>query len=190
MVNHKIGGRYAKSLLDLALTQNVVDAVQADVTTLKGLLHDSPDFAAFIQSPIIAFDRKKVILARLFEGKLNTITLKFLQLLVTKHREFYLAGILESFQVQYKELKQISSVRVISARPLGKETQEEIVRLASKASVGHANISLETTVDESLIGGFIIEMEDHVYDTSIRSKLARLRKSFAENLYESKIISR
>jgi F-type H+-transporting ATPase subunit delta len=49
---------------------------------------------------------------------------------------------------------------------------------------------LETVVDESLVGGFIIEMEDYVYDASVKNQIFRLKKSFAENLYESKIIAR
>jgi F-type H+-transporting ATPase subunit delta len=114
----------------------------------------------------------------------------FLQLLVTKHREFNLPLIVDSFLSQYKTLKEISTVKVISAQPLIKEDQEKIIKMASESIVGFKNIELETVVDESLIGGFIIEMEDYVYDASVKNQIFRLKKSFAENLYESKIIAR
>jgi F-type H+-transporting ATPase subunit delta len=109
---------------------------------------------------------------------------------VTKHREFQLPSIVESFLSQYKSLKEISTVKVISALPLGKEEQDKIIKLASSSSIGFKNIELETVIDESLIGGFIIEMEDYVYDASVKNQLFRLKKSFAQNLYESKIMAR
>jgi F-type H+-transporting ATPase subunit delta len=87
-------------------------------------------------------------------------------------------------------LKEISTVKVISAQPLSKEDQEKIIKIASSSVVGFKNIELETVVDESLVGGFIIEMEDYVYDASVKNQIFRLKKSFAENLYESKIIAR
>jgi F-type H+-transporting ATPase subunit delta len=79
---------------------------------------------------------------------------------------------------------------VISAQPLEKEEQEKIIKLASSSGIGFKNMELETAIDESLIGGFVIELEDYVYDASVKNQIFRLKKSFAENLYESKIIAR
>ena len=114
----------------------------------------------------------------------------FLQLLVTKHREFHLPSIVDSFLSQYKSLKEISTIKVISAQPLEKEVQDKIVKIASSSNIGFKNIELESVIDATLIGGFILEMEDYVYDASVKNQLFRLRKAFAENLYESKIIAR
>jgi F-type H+-transporting ATPase subunit delta len=190
MTSNKIAFRYAKSWIDLAIEQKEVESALADAKVLKNLLKVNADFAAFVRSPIISYDKKKKILSSLFDDKLSKLTLLFLQLLVSKHREFYLPSIVESFLSQYKTLKEISTVKVISAQPLIKEDQEKIIKMASASVVGFKNIELETVVDESLIGGFIIEMEDYVYDASVKNQIFRLKKSFAENLYESKIIAR
>jgi len=96
----------------------------------------------------------------------------------------------ESFLSQYKTLKEISTIKVISAQPLGKEEQDRIIKIASSSNIGFKNIELESVVDESLIGGFVMEMEDYVYDASVKNQIFRLKKSFAENLYESKIKAR
>ncbi|MFN5574812.1 MAG: ATP synthase F1 subunit delta [Bacteroidota bacterium] len=190
MTTNKIAFRYAKSWIDLALERNEVESALADVKVLKNLLRVNADFSAFVKSPVISYDKKKNILSTLFEDKLSKLTLLFLQLLVTKHREINLPLIVDSFLSQYKTLKEISTVKVISAQPLIKEDQEKIIKMASASIVGFKNIELETVVDESLIGGFIIEMEDYVYDASVKNQIFRLKKSFAENLYESKIIAR
>jgi len=190
MTTNKIAFRYAKSWIDLALERNEVESALADVKILKNLLRVNADFSAFVKSPVISYDKKKSILSTLFEDKLSKLTLLFLQLLVTKHREINLPLIVDSFLSQYKTLKEISTVKVVSAQPLIKEDQEKIIKMASASIVGFKNIELETVVDESLIGGFIIEMEDYVYDASVKNQIFRLKKSFAENLYESKIIAR
>ena len=190
MTTNKIAFRYAKSWIDLALERNEVESALADVKVLKNLLRVNADFSAFVKSPVISYDKKKNILSTLFEDKLSKLTLLFLQLLVTKHREINLPLIVDYFLSQYKTLKEISTVKVISAQPLIKEDQEKIIKMASASIVGFKNIELETVVDESLIGGFIIEMEDYVYDASVKNQIFRLKKSFAENLYESKIIAR
>jgi len=190
MTTNKIAFRYAKSWIDLAVERNEVESALADASVLKSLLRENAAFSSFIQSPVISYDRKKKILSSLFDDKLSKLTLLFLQLLVTKHREFHLPSIVESFLSQYKSLKEISTIKVISAQPLGKEEQDKIIKLASSSSIGFRNIELETIIDESLIGGFIIEMEDYVYDASVKNQIFRLKKSFAENLYESKIIAR
>ena len=190
MTTNKIAFRYAKSWIDLAVEQNEIDSVLADAKVLKNLLKVNEDFAAFVHSPVISYDKKKKILSSLFDGKLSKLTLLFLQLLVTKHREFHLPSIVDSFLSQYKSLKEISTIKVISAQPLEKEVQDKIVKLASSSNIGFKNIELESVIDATLIGGFILELEDYVYDASVKNQLFRLRKAFAENLYESKIIAR
>lgn len=190
MTTNKIAFRYAKSWIDLAVERNEVESALADVKVLKNLLEVNTDFAAFVRSPVISFDRKKKILSSLFGDKLSELTLLFLQLLVTKHREFNLPSIVDSFLNQYKALKEISTIKVFSAQPLEKSEEEKIITMASNSSIGFKNIELESYIDETLIGGFVIEMEDYVYDASIKNQIFRLKKSFAENLYESKIIAR
>jgi F-type H+-transporting ATPase subunit delta len=190
MTTNKIAFRYAKSWIDLAIEQKEVESALADAKVLKNLLKVNADFSAFVRSPVISYDKKKKILSSLFDDKLSKLTLLFLQLLVTKHREFHLPSIVESFLSQYKTLKEISTIKVISAQPLGKEEQDRIIKIASSSNIGFKNIELESVVDESLIGGFVMEMEDYVYDASVKNQIFRLKKSFAENLYESKIKAR
>jgi len=53
-----------------------------------------------------------------------------------------------------------------------------------------AQIELESTVDANMIGGFILEVGDLVYDASLAHKLENLRRGFIENPYVSQIIAR
>jgi len=80
MTTNKIAFRYAKSWIDLAVEQKEVDTALADAKVLKNLLKVNADFAAFVRSPVISYDKKKKILSSLFDGKLSKLTLLFLQL--------------------------------------------------------------------------------------------------------------
>ena len=46
-----------------------------------------------------------------------------------------------------------------------------------------SKVEIETTVNEDLIGGFVLELGDKLYDASVAYKLEQLKKQFADNSY-------
>ena len=56
-----------------------------------------------------------------------------------------------------------------------------------KESDGIENIELKATVDEKLIGGFVLEMEGRLVDASILADLKDIKKQFMNNDYIRKI---
>jgi len=50
-----------------------------------------------------------------------------------------------------------------------------------------ANVEIETAVNPDLIGGFVIEFADKLYDASVAHKLSKLKKEFTGNQYEKKM---
>ena len=57
----------------------------------------------------------------MFKDKFDDLTMSFLNILVNKSREMYLPEIAKEFQTQYKVLKHITSVKIITAKELSKE---------------------------------------------------------------------
>ena len=53
MNNPRLAGRYAKSLLDLAVENNELEKVYADIKYIKFLCRQNPDFVSVLKSPII-----------------------------------------------------------------------------------------------------------------------------------------
>lgn len=186
----RIASRYAKSLIDLAVEQDRLERVKDDVQSFHHLVEESRDFYVFLKSPVIPFSKKKSILEQLFGDKYDELTLKFLLLLTQKQREAYLPEVADHFMKQYRDLKEISTARITSAVPLTKEMTQIIREKLEKSGVAYENVQLETTVDPKLIGGFILEFGDFVYDISVSHKLEELRKEFRGNLYESQIMAR
>jgi len=175
----RFAGRYAKSLLDLAIEKNVLDTVNTDVKGIQKTFDSSSDLVAMLKSPIIKSDKKQNILNSLFFGKINTLTEKFLAITVKKSREAYLPEIFESFVEQYNEHYKITAATLTAASEVDEGLISKVKSIIMKAT-GRDKIELHTKVDPNLIGGFVLQFEDKLYDTSVARKLDNLKKTFAD----------
>lgn len=184
----RIASRYAKSLIELAVDQNKLEKILEDVQSFR-TVSKNRDFYLMMKSPIISGSKKLNILNALFKGKFDDLTLSFLKILINKGREAYLPDIAIEFLSQYKKIKHISTVTVTTANELSEKAKKALLAKLKESSVTDDNIEMITKVDPSLIGGFILEFDDKVYDTSVSHKLEQLKKDFGENLYVSQIVA-
>ncbi len=186
---YRVASRYAKSLIELAQEQNKLDRVLEDVESFKKALKQNRDLHLFFKSPIINADKKQKIVSKIFEGKYDKLTLAFLQILIDKGREEYLPEIADEFIHQYKIIRHISTVRLITAAPLSEEAIKKIHDQLQASGETDSEVEIITEVRPDLIGGFIIQFDDKVYDASVSHKLEKFKKEFVENLYVSQIIA-
>ena len=186
MNNPRLAGRYAKSLLDLAIEQNSLEAVLADMKQLAVITKGNPDFAALLRSPVIPSEKKGKIVDAIINGRVGTLTFSFVQLLTRKARESSLPEIVTAFIEQYNELKNIHRVKITTASPISEELKNAIVNKV-KADAGIENIELEALVDEELIGGFKMERGGNLVDATVLRDLKDVKKQFADNEYIQKL---
>ncbi|HFA49768.1 MAG TPA: ATP synthase F1 subunit delta [Bacteroidetes bacterium] len=185
----RIAHRYAKSLLDLAKERGSLERVLEDVRSFNEVCKNR-DFELMLKSPIVGAHKKEQVFDKLFEGKYDELTMAFLKILLKKGREPLLADIGKAFELQYKKYKHISTVKLTTASKLSDESVAAIRKKLVDSTATDTNVELETAVNPDLIGGFVVEFEDKLYDTSVAHKLALLKKEFKDNLYISKIIER
>lgn len=181
----KLASRYAKSILDLSIEKGQLENVLQDMKLLNQATDNSRDFYLMLKSPIVNGDKKLEITKEIFRDKLSTITTEFMNILMRKNREAYLPEIIDAFLKQYNQHKNITEVKVTTAQAISSEMQNEIInRLRSQA--GLKEIELSSTIDESLIGGYVLQWEDKLIDTSIARGLAILKDEFDNNDYVRK----
>ncbi len=185
---HRIASRYAKSLIELAIEQNTLEEVTRDVEILQEYLKNR-DLYLLLKSPIVHADKKQEILDLIFEDKFGELFMAFLRILVRKGRESYMPEITAEYIDQYKDVKHISTVKLTTASEISEELIKAIHEKLAKSGTTEKNVELITAVDPSLIGGFVLEYEDKLYDASISNKLSELKKNFRDNLYISKILA-
>jgi F-type H+-transporting ATPase subunit delta len=182
MTNPRLAGRYAKSLLDLAIEQNQVEAVYNDIKLLQSICKTNADFVAMLKSPVIKSHKKEKIIEAVVAGKLSTLTTAFLTLLVNKAREYSLPEIVKAFLEQYNTLNNIYQVKLTTAVPISDSLQTAILDKI-KASTSMKKIELEAVVKNELIGGFTLEMGGNLIDASILRDLNDVKKQFQSNEY-------
>ncbi len=186
MQNPRLAARYAKSLLDLAVEQNQLEATLADVKLLDQVSSQSRDFANVLRSPVIKADKKHLIIEAVLGNHLSTLTKAFVALLVNKGREANLPEISRAFIAQYKEMKNIRTIRLTTAVPVNDAVKQKILQRAT-ATLDNNQVELIETVNPDILGGFVLEMGDKLFDASIRKDLNDVKAQFLKNIYVSQI---
>ena len=107
---------------------------------------------------------------------------QFLDVLLKKKREPALDTICEEFFKMYKSSKNIKTVTITTAQPLGDTLKSKVLTMLTEQT--HADIDLVQIVDPDIIGGFVIQMDDYYLDSSILSKINKLRQEFSQNSFQ------
>lgn len=182
MPNPRLASRYAKSLIDLASETGQIDRVFQDLQLLGSACRQSRPLVTFLRSPVINADKKEKIFHILFSDKIAPLTDKFCKLLIKKGRENYLPEIAQAGIQQYRDIKNIRQVTITTAAPLEGDLMEDIMTKI-KYEIPDEHIELLTQVNENLIGGFVLETDNTLYDASVLRDLKDVKKQFSDNVY-------
>ena len=176
----QVASRYAKSLIDLAAEQNVLEPVKADIASFINVLRANPELRAVLKNPIIGTDKKLSILTELFGKDFNKMILSFFAIVVRKGRSEVLYATAKEFITEYNLRSGIIKATVTSATPLSEANREQIVRIVQEATSNQ--VQLESKIDENLIGGFVLKVGDRQFDASIANNLNKLKKEFRQKV--------
>ena len=174
MAEGGLAGRYANALFELAQEQKAVDAVSADLASLRKALESSPDLTRLVRSPVFsAADQAKALKAVLEKMGTGELATKFVLLLAAKRRLFALLQAMTAYEHQVAKSRGETEAEVTSARHLN---DDEIAELKSvlKSKLGKEP-RLHSRIDPTLLGGLIVKVGSRMIDSSLRTKLDGLR---------------
>ena len=180
MPNPRLAGRYAKSLVDLAIENKRLDAVYKDILFLQSICKNSREFVSVIKSPVIKPEKKEKILDAVCKDKVGVITASFTKLLIRKGREAYLPEIIAAFIQQFKDYKGIYTVKLTTAVPISESLKKDIINKIS-STTEMKQVELDTEVKEDIIGGFVLEVGDKMVDASVAYDLNNAKRQFENN---------
>ena len=174
-----IAQRYASAVFELAKEAKKIKDIEADLDALQAALDESADFRNLIHSPIYTREQQGDAINAL-AGKmgLSQIMANTLALMATKRRLFVVPQLVRTLRETIAEDKGEVTAEVTSAKALTKAQSDKLAK-SLKATTGKT-VSLQTKVDESLIGGLIVKVGSKMIDTSIRSKLNSLQNAMKE----------
>ncbi|MEJ5083463.1 MULTISPECIES: F0F1 ATP synthase subunit delta [unclassified Ochrobactrum] len=174
-----VAQRYAGSLFELALDANSVAAVEKDLGRFEALLSGSEDLKRLISSPVFnAEDQLHAIGAIADKAGITGLVGNFLRVVASNRRLFALPGIIAAFRAIAAEHRGEVSADVISAHELTAAQQNELK--ATLKSVAGKDVTINVTVDPSILGGLVVKMGSRQIDTSLRTKLSSLKLALKE----------
>ncbi|MGH6807765.1 MAG: F0F1 ATP synthase subunit delta [Ensifer adhaerens] len=174
-----VAERYASSLFDLAVEAGSVEAVGADLTRVQALIDGSDDLKRLIVSPVFsADDQFKAISAIVAKAGISGIVGNFLKVVARNRRLFALPGMIKAFRLIAARHRGEISADVTSAHALTAAQETELK--ATLKGVTGKDVTVNVTVDPSILGGLIVKVGSRQIDTSLRTKLSTLKLALKE----------
>jgi len=169
---------YASAVFDIASNKETLDEWSAFLKKSSELL-DQKDIRTLIKTPGL---NKKTIAEIFFELSVDesesaenkALFSNFLNVLSENKRLNIITMVSSQFEQKKQKAEQVSEVILSSAAALPEEDIEEIKQALSK-KLGK-KIELNNSVDETLIGGAVIKIGDHMIDGSVRSQLKKMTR--------------
>jgi F-type H+-transporting ATPase subunit delta len=173
--------RYAKTLLDVAMQEDGVEAVHADLEQVRRWLDGAPAFHVFAASN--RYGSREVRLRAVLElaraAGFGRLTAEFLARVEAAQGLEHLEQILDEFERLRRERTGIVRAEIVSARPLAEAQKAELARrFGGKPGAGKMEISYKE--DPGILGGFVARIGEQIHDYSVSGRLARLRRRLVD----------
>lgn len=165
---------YASTLLELANERQQTDTVEADLKSLQDVLQQNPSFREFLRDPSVSEQERADVLKRVFDGKIVPLLGYFLQLLGSKSRLGEIDTIANAYSDLLDEQRGKIEVDVTVAVKLAPDQLEQVRQKVSAALKRDAVI--HQYVDESIIGGMVLRVQDKLIDASVKTQLAAMKQ--------------
>lgn len=164
---------YAKAMIEVAQARDATDDLLDELREFAAFLDANADFDAFLASPTVDAEARRAAIEKLFRGRASELFVDSLQVLNQKGRLAIARSVVEAYRLEHEELHGRIDVYVRTATPLSDELRTRLQASASRYAGKQAE--LIESVDESLIGGMVVQVGDRKIDRSVAIGLRRLR---------------
>ena len=170
---------YASALFDLAVAEKAITSVEASLDGVSTLIASNKDFSNLLASPVISSDVKNGVIEKIVaKAKMPKLVANFLKTVARNGRLFVLPAMISSFKDLAARNRDELSAEVTSAAPLSKKQLTDLAKVL-KSKMGKT-VTLETSVDPSLIGGLIVKVGSQMIDSSLKTKLTAMKIAMKE----------
>ena len=176
MSEFSVSSRYASALMQLAEEKNSVDAVSSDMDLVFQTLSSSKELKSVLKSPIIKEQQKLDILSDIFSEKVSSVSFNFIKFIVDKNREDILHSIVRSYIKLRDQKMGLINVEVTSAVEFSDEQVQKLKAKIEEITGKTARLSFK--INESVIGGFVVKVDDTIFDASVKRQLELLKNKF------------
>lgn len=181
MNESQISVRYAKALFQSASAKEMLDAVYSDMETITETCQVE-EFQYLLAAPSLQASDKCRITDTVLSQALSELSLSMIHLVIKNKRELYLPAIARNFRDLYRKAKGIRAATLVTAQPMDEEEVDRLRKVIKKAF--KEEVTLTQTLDEEIIGGFVLRIEDMQYDASVARSLRKIRNQLMQTQTE------
>ena len=176
----RAGELYGQSLYDLAASESISDEILKEMEAVKEIFTDNPDYVTLLSEPSIPKKERLSLLDEAFGDSLQEYLLNFIKILVEKGLLRSFSACLKRYRASYNSDHGIEDAVVTSAVPL-KESSFEQLKKKLEGMTGK-KILLRQKVDPDVLGGIKVELEDSLYDGTVKGRLKELERKLDETV--------
>jgi F-type H+-transporting ATPase subunit delta len=170
---------YALALVNAAEKEGGIEPVLDELDQIDSdVLKVFPRFASLLGSARVSSAHKDRILTDVFEKRVSSVVLRFLRVLNRHERLGLLRVVAREARTIWDQRNKRIPVQVRAAVALD-EKQLQALRDRLAALTGATPV-LSVSTDPGLIGGLVVQVGDHRYDASVKSRLEQLRQRLIE----------
>ena len=170
-----VAERYATAVFELAQQHGQTASVQEELNELKQAFRDNKGLNELLTSPKLSTAKKKGVIQTVFNG-VNPIIMNTLFVLVDAKRLDEVLNVFEQFHKLANDAAGIADAKVYSTIPLT-EMETNSISSTFAQKIGKQSLRIENIIDPSLIGGIRLQIGNQIYDSSLSSKLGKLKRN-------------
>ncbi|ELI6456025.1 ATP synthase F1 subunit delta [Flavobacterium psychrophilum] len=168
--------RYAKAIIEIATSKNAANEVSNDMFLIATTINSNSELDTFIQNPTIKVEAKENALLEVFANT-NEVTKSLFHLLFENKRFEILGAIGSEYNKLFDEINGIQVAKVTTAIAMDANLEAKVK--AKIATFSDKKVTIENTVDASIIGGFILRIGDKQYNASVANRLQVLKRELS-----------
>lgn len=164
-----VGNRYAVSLFQAGIELEKVEEFHREINGIDDILKKEPKLFEILKHPRINKMEKKEIIEEIFKEGISREMKNFLYIIIDKRREESLLDIVEEFNINYNEYKNIVNVEAITFVEMEEEAKDKLIQALEKKM--NKTIILTNKIDKSIIGGVKLKLNNKFIDNTLKSQL-------------------
>ena len=175
MSDEKIQG-YARAILAVASAESNGAQIEDEIYRFSQVLQSSEELKSSLSDASITSARRQQIVEDLLDGQATQTTVALVSMIVAAGMGSDIKAIADRVIGLGAESRDKAVAEVYSVVDLSSDQQQRLAA-ALKSATGK-DVEMKVIIDESVMGGLLVQIEDEVIDGTVRTRLKQLREAF------------
>lgn len=178
---------YADAFFNIAKEKNIIEQIEEEFSQFIDIFNEREQFQLFLNAPKISLSKKLNFVTKFSEYGFSQIFINFLSVVLKKNRQFYFQDIYDNFEKFVDVEKERLRIKMITAFPIDEDTKQHIIDVLKEKT--SKKVILEPLVNENIIGGIVLMIDDIHVDGSIRRDLRDIERHLKSIKIDAKLLS-